>query len=60
MRLRFPIIGQGLGPGGNFCFLSCGNKVFETRARVARHAKVKITAQEKYSIVWIVAAMVNG
>ncbi|KAK8706919.1 hypothetical protein V6N13_057991 [Hibiscus sabdariffa] len=42
MRLRLPMIGQGLGPGGNFsCLHRRRNKMPERKAREARTVETK-------------------
>lgn len=48
MKLRLPIIGQGLGPGGNLsCWLWRLLKILEKKKdREARHAMDKISQEE--------------
>lgn len=50
MRLRLPSIGHGFGPGGDFGLWLWENIIFDRKARVARHARVKTTKEEEASI----------
>lgn len=50
MRLRLPMIGQGLGPGGNFsCLHRQPLKILERKARETSHAMDR-TSQDGDSI----------